>query len=357
MRNVGPIVRKEFIQLRRDPRMFFILFVSPVIQLVLLGYAANLDIRNIPVVFCDFDVSRASRDFMAGFLHSGYFNLAATTDRLKDIDGYIDKGKASLAVVIPRGLERKLTGGETVRVQVIVDGSESQSAIIALNYATMVGTRFSGQVLLERIERSFPRAAIPAVDPEVRVWYNPDLKSRNFMVPGVLALLLMVATTMLTSLALVKEKEMGTMEQLIVTPVRAYELILGKFLPFLFVGLVDVNPVLLIGLSLVYMLTTLGLGLLFSTISRSQQQAQLTAVFSMIPMIVLSGFVFPIDNMPRLIQYVTYIVPMRYYLVIIRGLFLKGVGLRDLWLETLVLLAFGLVILGMSVLRFRKKLE
>ncbi len=209
MRNVGPIVRKEFIQLRRDPRMFFILFVSPVIQLVLLGYAANLDIRNIPVVLCDFDVSRASRDFMAQFLHSGYFNLAATTDRLKDIDGYIDGGKASLAIVIPRGLERKLTDGETVRVQVIVDGSESQSAIIALNYATMVGTRFSRQVLLERIERTFPRAAIPAVDPEVRVWYNPDLKSRNFMVPGVLALLLMVATTMLTSLALVKEKEMS----------------------------------------------------------------------------------------------------------------------------------------------------
>jgi len=374
MRKIGHIIRKEFIQLRRDPRMFAILFVSPVIQLILLGYAANLDIKNIPAVFCDLDASETSRDFISQFPHSGYFTLEAVVTRMQNVDEYIDKGRASLAMIIPRGMGRRLAGGEPVRLQIIVDGSESQSAIIALNYAIMIGSKYSEQILLERLQRASPPVAFGRINPEVRVWYNPELKSRNFMVPGVLGLLLMVITTMLTSLGIVKEKEMGTMEQLIVTPIRPHELIVGKLLPFFIVGLIDIvlvllvatfwfrvpvkgSPVLLFGLSSVYMLTTLGLGLLFSTISKSQQQAMLTTVFFMIPMIVLSGFVFPIENMPKVIQYITYIVPLRYYLVIIRGLFLKGVGLADLWPETLILLAFGLAILALSVLRFRKKLE
>jgi len=374
MSKVGHIIRKEFIQLRRDRRMFFIVFFSPVLQLFLLGYAANLDIRNIPVVFCDLDATRTSRDFIAQFPASGYFSLQATVDRAEDVDAYIDQGKASLAVILPKGMGRRLAGRKSVRVQVIVDGAESQSAIVGLNYATMIGLKYSRQLLLERLRSASPGLSIPRVEPEVRVWYNPELRSRNFMIPGVLAMVLMIITMMLTSLGIVKEKELGTMEQLIVTPVRPHELILGKLLPFFLIGLVEITVVvavavfgfgvpvkgsvwLLFGLSPTFMLTTLGLGLFISTISRNQQQAMLTAAFFIIPQIILSGFVFPIENMPRLIQWLTYVVPLRYFLVIIRGLFLKAVGLNALWDETAALLIFGLAILGLSILRFRKTLE
>lgn len=374
MLKVGHIIRKEFIQLRRDRRMFFIIFFSPVLQLILLGYAANLDIRNIPVVFCDLDATRTSRDFIAQFPASGYFSLQATVDRIKDVDAYIDRGKAPLAIILPKGMGRKLAGRESVRVQIIVDGAESQSAIVGLNYATMIGLKYSRQILLQRLRSASPGLSVPKVEPEVRVWYNPELRSRNFMIPGVLAMVLMIITMMLTSLGIVKEKELGTMEQLIVSPVRPHELILGKLLPFFLIGLVEIMVVvavavfgfgvpvkgsiwLLFGLSPTFMLTTLGLGLFISTISRNQQQAMLTAAFFIIPQIILSGFVFPIENMPRLIQGLTYVVPLRYFLVIIRGLFLKAVGLNALWDETAALLVFGLAILGLSILRFRKKLE
>jgi len=374
LRKIGHIIRKELLQLRRDPRMFPILFISPIIQLFLLGYAANLDIKNIPAVFCDLDRTATSRDFISRFPHSGYFTLKAVVNRMNEVDNYIDKGKASLAVIIPRGLGRRLAGQKPVRLQVIIDGAESQSAIIALNYATMIAAKYSQQILLERLSRIFPREGIVRVNPEVRVWYNPELRSRNFMIPGVLGLLLMVVTTMLTSLGIIKEKESGTMEQLIVTPIKPYELILGKLLPFFLIGLIDIvlvllvatfwfrvpikgDPLLLFGLSCIYMLTTLGMGLLISTISKNQQQAMLTSTFFMTPTMILSGFIFPIENMPRVIQYITYLVPLRYYLVIIRGLFLKGVGLADLLPETVTLLGIGLGILGLSVLRFRKKLE
>jgi len=374
MLKVGHIIRKEFIQLRRDRRMFFIIFFSPVLQLILLGYAANLDIRNIPVVFCDLDATRTSRDFIAQFPASGYFSLQATVDRIKDVDAYIDRGKAPLAIILPKGMGRKLAGRESVRVQIIVDGAESQSAIVGLNYATMIGLKYSRQILLQRLRSASPGLSVPKVEPEVRVWYNPELRSRNFMIPGVLAMVLMIITMMLTSLGIVKEKELGTMEQLIVSPVRPHELILGKLLPFFLIGLVEITVVvavavfgfgvpvkgsiwLLFGLSPTFMLTTLGLGLFISTISRNQQQAMLTAAFFIIPQIILSGFVFPIENMPRLIQGLTYVVPLRYFLVIIRGLFLKAVGLNALWDETAALLVFGLAILGLSILRFRKKLE
>ena len=374
MARVAHIIRKEFIQLRRDRRMFFIVFFSPVFQLFLLGYAANLDIRNIPIVFCDLDSSRTSRDFMARFPASGYFSLEGTVDRLQDIDPYIDRGKASLALVLPRGMGRKLAGRESVRIQVIVDGGESQSAIVGLNYATMIGLQYSRGILLERLRSASQVLSVPRVEPEVRVWYNPELRSRNFLVPGVLAMVLMIITMVLTSLGIVKEKEQGTMEQLIVTPVRPRDLILGKLLPFFLIGLVEIVVVvavavfvfgvpvkgsawLLFGLSPLFMLTTLGLGLFISTISRNQQQAMLTAAFFIIPQIILSGFVFPIENMPRLIQGITYVVPLRYFLVIIRGLFLKAVGIGALWDETAALVAFGLGILALSVLRFSKKLE
>lgn len=373
MRTIFHIIRKEFIQLRRDPRMFPILFVAPVIQLIILGYAANLDIKNSPTVVCDMDSTRHSRDFISQFTNSGYFSLIGNVNSIKDIDSAIDRGKAAVVIVIPRGFGNKVISGETVQVQAIFDGAESQQAVICLNYATMIAVRYSRNIILGRLERFPSGVKLAGVNPEIRVWYNPELKSRQFMVPGVVATLLMIMTMMLTSLAIVKEKEMGTMEQLIVTPVRPFELIVGKFLPFILIGFIDIILVLVIaafwfqvpvkgsvsllfGLGLVFMMTTLGLGLFISTISRNQQQAMITAVFFMLLMILLSGFIFPVENMPAAIQFFTYLVPMRYFLVIIRAIFLKGVGIETLWDETAAMLVFGLVILTLSVLRFRKKL-
>lgn len=374
MRGVFHLVGKEFLQLRRDRRMLAILLIAPVLQLILLGYAANLDVENVPLIVCDLDQSPTSRDFAASLSHSGHFFLRKLTASLREVDAYLERGKASVAVVLPRGLGKKMARGETAEVQLIVDGAESQVAVVAMNYAVMAALAYSKSYLQKKLDHLLGRREMSGVEPQIRVWYNPELRSRNFMVPGVLGLLLMVLTMMLTSLGLVKEKEMGTLEQLIVTPVRPADIILGKLLPFFLIGIIDIllvlsvvifwfrvpvkgNSLLLFGLSLIFMLTTLGLGLFISTVSRNQQQAMLTAVFFMIPMLILSGFVFPIATMPRPIQLLTVFIPLRYYLVIIRGLFLKGVGLEALWPDAVILLTFGLCILGLSIRRFRKKIE
>jgi ABC-2 type transport system permease protein len=373
MRKVLHIVRKEFLQLRRDPKLFPIIFIAPIVQLILLGYAVNLDVRDVPTVVCDLDRTAASRGYLAEYFNSGYFSPAANLTDMKDIDRYLDEGRASMAIVVERGFGGRLAAGDQATVQLIVDGSESQSATIGASYAAIIGTRFTQKIMLQTLQRLKGTGLRPVrINPEVRVWYNPELRSRHFMVPGVLGLILMVMTMMLTSMALVKEKEMGTMEQLIVTPLRPFEIIIGKLLPFFLIGIIDIILVisvvtlwfrvpvrgslpLLFLLSLVFIITMLGLGLLASTISRTQQQAMMTAVFFMLPMMILSGFIFPIENMPRLIRVFTLAVPLRYYYVIIRGIFLKGVGLWALWDEAGALIIFGAAILTLSVLRFRKK--
>ena len=354
--------------------MFAISFVAPVFQLLILGYAATLDVKNIPVVVCDQDHSHTSRDLMRTFSSSGYFDIVEYLPQPDDIDKAIDDGDASIAVIIPPEFEDNIASGERAPLQIIADGSESNSAGIGMSYASMIVSKYSQNIVIQSLTRRGLGASIPGrVDAEVRVWYNPELRSRNFMVPGVLALLLMVMTMILTSLAIVKEKETGKMEQLVVTPMKPYELMVGKLAPFLLIGVIDVILVvafttvvfdlpvkgsflLLLGLCLIFLMTTLGLGLFVSTISRTQQQAMLTAIFFfMLPMIFFSGFVFPISNMPQIIQYLTYIIPLRYFFVIVRGLFLKGVGLDILWPQAVALLAFGGVILSMSVLRFKKR--
>jgi len=375
MSRVSHIIRKEFIQLRRDPKLIPILFIAPLLQLLLLGFAANLDVKDIPTVVCDQDGTAASRDFVSRFLNSGYFALAGTAGAPGEIDLFMEKGEASVAIVVPRGFANVIAAGKPATVGIIVDGSESQSATIGVSTVSMIVSQYAQGLVSGILDRLWVLGVRPVrVKPEVRVWYNPELRSRNFMVPGVLGLVLMVMTMMLTSMAIVREKEMGTMEQLVVTPIRPLELLAGKLLPFLIIGIVDValimslihflfrvpmrgSVLLLFGLSLVFMLTTLGLGLFISTISNNQQQAMLTAVFFMMPMMMFSGFAFPIENMPKIIQAVTYLVPLRYYFVIIRGIYLKGVGLHELWGQGLAMLAFGIAILTLSVLRFRKKVS
>jgi ABC-2 type transport system permease protein len=375
MKTILAIIWKEFLQLRRDPRLFPVIFLSPVLQLLLLGYAADLDVKHIPSVICDMDRSAASRDFLDGFVNSGYFTVRARVARMDEIDRYLDDGDASMAFVIPRGFGDKVAGRKEASVMIIADGAESQSATIGVNYATMIAGRYAQRIVLQAFEKLKGLGLKPVVvEPEVRVWYNPELRSRNFMVPGVLGLILMIMTMSLSSIGIVRERETGTLEQLIVTPIRPYQLILGKLTPFVLIGFVEaafviavakwwfVVPIrgsvpLLFALSLAFMLNTLGIGLFISTISKNQQQAMLTSMFFILPMMLLSGFVFPIENMPKFFQYVTHIVPLRYFFVIIRGIMLRGVGWPELWDQAAALLILGTGILTLSVTRFHKKLD
>jgi ABC-2 type transport system permease protein len=374
MRNILHIIRKEFLQLRQDRKMFGISFIAPVLQLIILGYAATFDVSHIPTVVCDFDNSPSSRELIRSFTCTEYFKVVGYFDKTSAIDNQLDDGHASIAIVIPRGFEKKIGAGVSAPLQIIADGTETSTAGIGLSYATIIVSQFSQNILLESLVKQGVVTLPARVSAEFRVWYNPELKSRNFMVPGVLGLLLMVMTMLLTSLAIVKEKELGTLEQLVVTPIKPYQLIIGKLAPFFMIGVVDVLLVvffaslvfnlpvkggvpLLVALSLIFLMTTLGLGLFISTISRTQQQAMMTAIFFfMLPMMFFAGFVFPIENMPTIIQYVSYLIPLRYYFIIVRGLFLKGVGIQILWPHALALLLFGSTILSMSVMRFQKKL-
>lgn len=366
-------LQKEFAQLRRDRKMLPIVFIAPVLQLLLLGYAANLDVEHIPIAVVDHDVSVESRRLVDDFIRSGYFDRVSQFQDPALIDDRIDEGKIVMALVIPSGFQRDMKRGGDAAIQAIVDGADANTATIAMNYADIIVRKYSAELKLEGMRSASGRGIHIPIEAEPRVWYNPELKSRNFMVPGILALLLMVMTMLLTSLAIVKEKEQGTLEHLNVTPVKPIQLIVGKLVPFSIIGMVDVllvlaasrilfglvpegSILLLIVLSALFLLTTLGLGLLVSTLSRTQQQAMMSAVFFvMLPMLFLSGFAFPIENMPRIIQYVTYALPLRYYFVIIRGIFLKGAGLSTLWDETLMLGIFGVLVLSFSILRFKKQ--
>ncbi len=371
---VGEIVRKEFYQVRQDRRMLAVSIVAPFLQVLLLGYAATTDITNSTLVVCDMDRTEESRTFVRRFTTSGYFIERFQVNVPSEVDSYIEHAKASIALVIPEGFGRSLLGRESAQVQVILDGSDANSANILLGYATQIVGSFS-QSLLAQYATLQRGVRIARIVPEPRIWFNPDLKSAYYMVPGVVALVLMLITMTLTSLGVVREKEIGTLEQLMVTPIKSWQLILGKLIPFTIIGYVDVLIVLalarfwfgvpllgslplLFALSGLFILTTLGLGLFISTIAKSQQQAMLIAqFFFFMPFMFLSGFAFPIANMPTVIQYVTYAIPLRYFLEIVRGLFLKGAGLNELWAQTLALLVFGVLILTLSVLRFRKKLQ
>ncbi len=374
MRTILHIMRKEFIQIRRDRRMFIMAFLSPVIQLIILGYAANLDVNNIPLLVCDEDHSVASREFVQRFTSSGQFRLVGYVASPGDIDGPLNKGTASIALVLPPGFESGLRAHRSVQVQAIADGSESNSAGIGLGYAALIVGQYSQDILLNTFRMAGSGRRPASINPQLRVWYNPTLKSRNFMVPAVLAMVLLMMTMMFTGLAVVREKEAGTMEQLIVTPIRPYQLVIGKLAPFATLSIVDVILVLLVatlwfhvplkgsipllfGLCFVFEIATLGLGLLISTVAKTQQEATMTTqFFVMQPMMQLSGFAFPIANMPVVVQFVTYFLPLRYFMSIIRGIFLKGVGMASLWRDALSLFVLGCLILGIAISRFRKRL-
>jgi ABC-2 type transport system permease protein len=318
------------------------------------------------------DGTQASRQFVQSFSNSGYFRLKYNLQSNAEIDKLLDSGKVKLVINVPRGFSRHLKRNETAQVQFIIDGTDSTTASIILGYASEIAQRNSVKIVTQQLQRV--RSSLPGVDLRLRVWYNPQLDNVNFIVPGIICTILAVVTTMLTSVAIVREREKGTIEQLIVTPIAPYELILGKVLPFMGIGFIDVIIVLVVGtlwfkvpirgsiplllvLSLLFLSNTLGMGILISTISRTQQQAMMTTFFLLLPWILLSGFIFPIENMPKAIQYITYLIPLRYFLVIIRGIALKGVGLSALWGQVAAMILLGGAVLAFSAFRFHKRLE
>jgi len=370
MRRLLHIMRKELIELRQDPKLFGVLFIAPIVQLVVLGYAATTDVKNVPIVIADGDRSSMSRELISQFEGSPYFTVAGTVTTMNEIDDWLEQGRAWIAVGIPADYHQLVGAGRPAVVQVIADGTDSNSTNAAMNYAQQLVAQYATQLSARRA--GLAAAPEPAIEARVRVWFNPQLESRTFMIPGIVAMLLLVITTNLSSMALVRERELGTLEQLNVTPLARWELILGKLLPYGLLGMVDVvlvvfvaliwfripllgSPLLLFTCCLIYLLTTLGLGLFISTVSDTQQQSMMTATFFFLtPMLYLSGFIFPIENMPAFIQKITYLVPLRYFIIIVRGIFLKGVGVAVLWPEILALLVWGLAITGLAVLRSRK---
>ena len=381
------LVIKEFLELRQNPRLFGLVIVAPIIQLTMLGYAATTDVKDVPVIVADGDRSQASRALVARFDASPNFTVIDTVTTVREVDPYLQRGQAWVALAIPPGYGRSLEERQPVALQVVADGSDSNSTTVALGYATALVGEYAGELIGVVLAGGGPPSTSAAdaatvdrspgvggIDLRIRVYFNPQLESRFFMIPGVLALLLLLVTANLAAMAIVREKELGTLEQLNVTPLRRWELIVGKLLPYGVIALIDVLLVtavavfwfevplrgsftLLVALSLVYVICTLALGLFISTISDTQQQAMMTATFFFLtPMIYLSGFIFPIENMPRVIQYATYLIPLRYFLVIVRGIFLKGIGLDLLWPQAVALAAWGSVVLALAVARSRKRM-
>jgi ABC-2 type transport system permease protein len=373
MSRIRAILVKEFIELRKSPQLLRIVLVAPVVQLTLLGYAATTDVRNVPLMVVDGDRSPSSRRLIERFAASPYFEIVADDVSPAGIELALASGRAWLALVVPPGFGQALelppseaaSVGSTV--QVIADGTDANSSGVALAYVQgLVGT-FNASLLAEAGHGPGP------IEGRVRVWFNADLESRHFMIPGVLALLLMLITANLTSMAIVRERELGTLDQLNVTPIGRWDLILGKLLPYGLVGLVDVvlvvavavfwfevplrgSVALLFAASLVYLVCTLGLGLFVSTISATQQQAMMTSTFFfLIPMIYLSGFIFPVENMPQPVQWLTTLIPLKYFLVIVRGIFLKGVGWEILWPQFAALGVWGISVLALAAARSHKR--
>ena len=365
---------KEFIQVLRNPRMKVIVFGMPMIQLFVMGYAVNLDVKHIATAVYDPDQSVLSRDLVARFANSGHFEIKRYLSRDAETRELMDRGEVRVILQMNPGFERELRAGKTVPLLVMVDGTDSNTAAVVLSYSLKITAQFAQEMLLRRMVRmggAFLKTG--QVEVQSRAWFNDNLESRNFFIPGVIALLISLVTLMLTSMAIVREKELGTMEQIIVTPIRPHEFILGKTVPFALISYVDVILVIVVGVwwfevplrgnvgllfaaTTLYLLTALGVGLLISTISQTQQQAMITTFFFFQPAMLLSGFVFPIANMPKVIQYITYANPLRHFLVIIRGIFLKGVGLNILWPQMLALLLIGVTTLALARARFRKTL-
>jgi ABC-2 type transport system permease protein len=364
---IREMVRKEFLQIFRDPRLSRVIFIAPVIQLTIFGYAVSTDVRNTSSYLVDHDKTRASRALIDAFTASGYFRLVGRSDRPSDLVRALDRGKATVGIEIPHGFATSLYDGSGAEVQLLLDGTNSNIATVAKGYAERIIQSY-GEKHEGRAGSAGPAAL---VDLRERAWFNPDLASRNYNVPGVVGAIILLVCLLLTALAVVREREIGTLEQLMVSPLTPGEMIVGKTVPFAVIGLVDLgvvttvallwfgvpfegNALLLLGASLLFLLSGLGAGLLISTVSNTQQEAFMASFLIFMPAILLSGFVFPVSSMPPLFQWLTLVNPVRHYLEIVRAIFLKGAGLEALWPQFLALSGMGAGLLWFAAGRFRK---
>jgi ABC-2 type transport system permease protein len=369
------ILRKEFIQITRDKRTLVIILVIPIMQLFLLGYSATSDVRNVPLAVFDQCHCVESRSLLDAYRAADYFSLAYTVGSENEMRLLIEQGSARAGLIIPPDYNTSLAIGKA-EVAFILDGSDATAGSTALSAATLIGQSHATQLMVQRLERRGLDASNfqPSLQVRIRVWYNPDLVSSHFMIPGVIGMILYAITSILTATAVVRERERGTIEQLIVTPIRPWELVVGKILPYAILAFINTLEVLAIGhwwfgmpvrgdLSLILacsgllVISGLGIGLFASTIANTQQEAMLTVWMTLLPSIFLSGFFFPLEAMPQFLQWVSYIIPLRYYLIIIRALLIKGVGAEAIWSEILALALFGLIIMSAASVRFRKRLD
>lgn len=374
MQEILALIRKQFLEIRATPELRALTLVVPLLQLVLFGFAASLDVRDVTLAVADFDHSEASRTLVRNFTSSGYFTVVRWLDRYDLVDSVLLNGRAKMALVIPPSFGDRVLAGRPARLQGVIDGSDGYTANIAQAYAGAIVAAYSQKAALSlRLRSGAPLPAVGAVEAETRVWYNPELKSRRFFIPSIIGMMLMFTTVIASSTSIVREREDGTLDQLIVAPIQSWQIVIGKLAPFAITSTItSVNLLILAWLvfditvrgsvalfllfTIAFNITTLGLGLFVSTVSRTQQQASFTTTFFVLPpFLFLSGFAFPIENMPIWIQPLTYLVPLRYYLTILRGVFLKGVGLAELWPSFIAILAFGVLILAASFWRFRSR--
>jgi ABC-2 type transport system permease protein len=371
---ITALLVKEFLQVFRDPRMRMVIFISPLVQVLIFGYAATMDITHAPIAVHDRDNTKESRAFIHRFSYSQYFDIEYYAQNGEQENKLIDRSEVLAVLKFDKGFARDLVGNKGAQVQMIIDGTDSNAASIVSGYANTIVQQYNYDVMKEWARTFLSRYEIsPVVDLRDRRWFNENLESRNYYLPGVIVLIVTIMSLLLSAMAIVREKEIGTMEQLIVSPIRPFELIIGKIVPFGIIALIQVTLITLVGIAwfgipfrgsvtllffctLLYLLTTLGAGLFLSTICSTQQEAMMSVFLINFPMTLLSGFAYPIANMPKIIQYLTYLNPQRYYLTIIRYIFLKGVGVDVLWDEMVALLVIGVAVITASSMRFQKRL-
>ncbi|HLF91098.1 MAG TPA: ABC transporter permease [Anaerolineales bacterium] len=371
------LIRKEFIQIFRDPRTLALVLVIPLVQMLLLGYAATNDVRNVPLAVFDQDRSSASRRLLDAYRAADYFQIAFDVNSEDELRTLIDSGHARVGMIIPPDYSEQIAGNGSAQVAFVLDGSDPTVGATALSAASLIGQQQATDIQLVRLAQAGAGVGgtltLP-VEVRTQVWYNPDLISAYFMVPGVIGMILYAITSILTANAIVRERERGTIEQLIVTPIRAWELVVGKLTPYVILAFVNTIEVLALGsllfgvpirgslllillLSGLFVVSGLGIGLFVSAIANTQQEAMLTVFMTLLPSIFLSGFFFPLQAMPQILQWLSYAIPLRYYLVVIRSLLIKGVGVEAIRSDIIALALFGFVIMTLAALRFRKRLD
>ncbi|WP_129631068.1 ABC transporter permease [Candidatus Oscillochloris fontis] len=373
--HLWPIIRKEFIHIIRDPRTLAVMFVMPLLQLILLGYAATSDVRNVPLAVYDQSRTPQSRRLVEAFVASGQFAVTQVATSEEDLARLVDSGQAQAGLIIPPAYATDLLSGRTAQAAFVLDGSDPSVASSSLSAARLIGQVEATTIQQQNLARRAGGVALASpIEVRTRVWYNPDMASAYFMVPALIGIILQIQATLLTASAIVRERERGTIEQLIVTPIRSWELIVGKILPFAFVALLITVEVLvigtfwfqvpirgslllLLGISCLFLLSSLGIGLFISTIAQTQQEAFLLTFLTLLPSIFLSGFIYPIAAMPLALQYVSGFIPLTYFLVVVRGIVLKGIGIPELGNQIVALTIFGIVLIILASARFRKRLD